>query len=120
MWLKAWTETRKVYIEVKDDGIGIPKAAQKNIFKHFYRAENAINISETGSGIGLMLARRIVALHDGKLTFKSEEGKGTSFIITLPSTNTSHSPVSSLLSPHTKLHSPPKPRLAPPKTPSSS
>ena len=103
VWLKAWTETRKVYIEVKDDGIGIPKAAQKNIFKNFYRAENAINISETGSGIGLMLARRIVALHDGKLTFKSEEGKGTSFIITLPSTNTSHS---SLTTPRPSLTTP--------------
>lgn len=84
VWLKAWTEARKVKIEVKDDGIGIPKSAQKNIFKNFYRAENAVNSSETGSGIGLMLARRIVTLHEGKLSLESEEGKGTSFVITLP------------------------------------
>ena len=89
VWLRAWTEARKVCIEVKDDGIGIPKSAQKNIFKNFYRAENAVNSSETGSGIGLMLARRIVTLHDGKLSFRSEEGRGTSFVITLPCQGTS-------------------------------
>lgn len=81
--LKAWGEGRQVKIEVRDTGIGIPKAAHKMIFRSFFRAENAVQTQETGSGIGLMLARRIVTLHHGSLTFESEEGRGTAFLITL-------------------------------------
>ena len=82
--LKAWTEDKKVKIEVSDNGMGIPKADQKNIFNSFYRAENAVESNITGTGIGLMLVRRIVNIHGGKLSFKSEgEGKGASFVVTL-------------------------------------
>lgn len=81
--LSAWMSGGKVKIEVRDTGIGIPKSARKMIFKSFYRAENAVKTKETGSGIGLMLAKRIVALHHGELTFESEEGVGTAFLITL-------------------------------------
>lgn len=82
--LRGRTENGKAKIEVSDNGIGIPKNAQKNIFKNFYRAENAVQTNETGSGIGLMLARRIATLHNGKLSFESEEEKGTTFTLTLP------------------------------------
>lgn len=76
-------EGKRVVITVADTGIGIPKSAHKNIFKSFYRAENAILTKETGTGIGLMLARRIMAMHGGTLAFESEEGQGTTFSITL-------------------------------------
>lgn len=69
---------------MKDNGIGIPKKDQKNIFKKFFRAENAAKTHITGSGLGLMLAQRIACLHNGTLTFESEEGKGTTFTVTLP------------------------------------
>ena len=82
--LSARTEGNKVKIDVKDNGIGIPKSAQKNIFNNFFRAENAENSNILGTGLGLMLARRITSLHKGELSFSSEEGKGSIFTVTLP------------------------------------
>lgn len=66
-------------IKVKDNGIGIPQADQRHVFKNFYRASNAINSQQPGSGLGLMLTQRLAAIHGGKLTFESTEGKGTTF-----------------------------------------
>lgn len=71
-------------IEVSDDGIGIPLKDQKNLFERFYRAENASNSKETGSGIGLMLTKRLVNLHKGKISFVSEEKLGTIFKFEIP------------------------------------
>ncbi|MCF0172841.1 MAG: response regulator, partial [Bacteroidales bacterium] len=82
--ISAWAKPRTVYIEVADNGIGIPLKAQKNIFQRFYRADNAVNMQETGSGIGLLLSRRLVQLHGGFLSFRSSEGEGTVFRISLP------------------------------------
>ena len=75
---------RQVCIQVSDTGIGIPKTEVKNIFQSFFRASNAVNSHEMGSGLGLMLTRQLVQKLGGKLTFESEEGKGTTFLIVLP------------------------------------
>ena len=74
---KTWS------IVVKDSGIGISKKAQENLFKQFYRGENAINSKVQGSGIGLLLVKNYVALHKGKIQFESEEDKGSEFKIVL-------------------------------------
>ena len=71
-------------VEIKDTGIGIAAGEQKKLFKQFYRAENAVNSSETGSGIGLVLAKKLVDLLRGSITFSSEENKGTSFMLKIP------------------------------------
>lgn len=71
-------------IRVSDSGIGIPKAEMKHIFQSFFRASNAVNSQEMGSGLGLMLTRQLVQKLGGKLSFESEEGKGTTFILSLP------------------------------------
>lgn len=78
------TAGKKWSIEVKDTGIGIPKEEQGNIFHEYYRAQNAMNFEETGSGIGLMITRRIVKQHHGTISFSSVEGKGTTFTVTFP------------------------------------
>ena len=70
------TARKKWTIEVKDTGIGIPKEEQGNIFHEYYRAQNAMNFEETGSGIGLMITRRIVKQHHGTISFSSVEGQG--------------------------------------------
>lgn len=80
--LEAWEDDNYIHIKVSDTGIGIPKYAQKHIFQNFYRADNAINSKETGSGLGLMLTKRLVNKLKGKLSFESEEGNGTSFFLT--------------------------------------
>ncbi|MDR1155921.1 MAG: response regulator [Bacteroidales bacterium] len=70
--------------EVHDTGIGIPAAEQKNLFNQFYRAGNAVNSKETGSGIGLLLIRKLVTLHHGEIQFSSVENRGSVFKIFIP------------------------------------
>lgn len=71
-------------LEVKDSGIGIPAKEQKKLFKMHFRGTNAINAKITGSGIGLMLVRKLVSLHNGKIHIESIEHQGTTIRITLP------------------------------------
>lgn len=76
-----------VIISVKDNGKGIKKEDQEKLLKpntHFttYGTKN-----EKGSGLGLMLCKDFVELHDGKLWFESEEGKGTTFFFSLKALN---------------------------------
>lgn len=71
-------------IEIKDTGIGIPKEEQTNIFHEYFRADNAIRLHSGGTGIGLMITRRLVMQHHGKITFCSEENKGTTFTVIFP------------------------------------
>ncbi len=71
-------------IEVKDTGIGVPSSEQNKLFKIHFRGSNAINSKVTGSGIGLMLVRKLVVLHNGKITFNSVENKGSVVRINIP------------------------------------
>lgn len=67
----------KIYI--KDNGEGIPKEMQDKVFKRFYKGENSVNPKSIG--IGLSLAKSIIEEQGGEIKLKSEEGKGTSFVI---------------------------------------
>lgn len=71
-------------IEIRDNGIGIPEKLQKEVFKPFYRADNAVNSTETGSGIGLLLTKNLVKLHNGTISLNSVEGVGTVFTVKFP------------------------------------
>lgn len=85
--LSASVEGKMALIHVCDTGIGIPKAEVKSIFKSFFRASNAVASQEMGSGLGLMLTQKLVEKLQGKLTFATEEGKGTTFSVKLPLDN---------------------------------
>jgi DNA-binding response OmpR family regulator len=74
------TEER-IVIEIKDDGIGIPKDQLKYIFDWYYQADNKSPVS---SGIGLALAKKLVYLHKGQIWVTSAEGQGSAFTIKLP------------------------------------
>jgi len=69
---------------VSDTGIGIPKDDFENIFSRFYRVQNTINQSTSGSGIGLPIAQHYVSLLGGELEFDSTLEKGSEFWFTLP------------------------------------
>ena len=71
-----------IEIKIIDQGIGIPQQEQKNMFKRFYRAANAINIG--GTGLGLNIVKRYLDLIDGQISFNSKEGEGSEFIIRFP------------------------------------
>jgi PAS domain S-box-containing protein len=71
-------------ISVKDSGIGIPKKAQSRIFEKFFRADNAQKSEAEGSGLGLYVAKMVAEASGGKIWFESEEGKGTTFYVTIP------------------------------------
>ncbi len=71
-------------ITIKDSGIGIPAAELRKIFRTQYRASNAINAKVTGSGIGLLMVKKLVKLHKGKLELTSKEGAGTTVQLTFP------------------------------------
>lgn len=84
IWLKVNVIETQLIIDIIDDGIGISAKAQHRLFTRFYRADNAINSKETGSGIGLLLAKKMIILHKGKISFSSIEGCGTSFKVEIP------------------------------------
>ncbi len=69
-------------IIVRDKGIGIPDEEQKFIFNSFFRASNTTGIN--GTGLGLIIVKQFVELHNGKIEFESKLNKGTTFRIHLP------------------------------------
>ncbi len=71
-------------LEIIDDGIGIPKIDQKNIFNRYFRAENAL-LTE-GTGIGLNISKTHIENLGGSINFESAENKGTTFTISIPNT----------------------------------
>lgn len=75
-------EIQDVTLRVRDEGIGIPEKDQDRLFEAFHRAANVGTIS--GTGLGLVIIKRQVELYGGAITFKSQEGVGTTFIVTLP------------------------------------
>jgi PAS domain S-box-containing protein len=66
---------------VQDEGIGIPKEDHKHLFDGFFRASNAGNVQ--GTGLGLNIVKRYTDLLNGNISFSSELGKGSTFIVTL-------------------------------------
>lgn len=69
---------------VKDKGIGVPEAEQKDLFNKFFRATNARRARPDGTGVGLFLAQKVVRDHGGSIIFESKEGKGSTFGFRLP------------------------------------
>jgi two-component system phosphate regulon sensor histidine kinase PhoR len=72
------------YISVKDFGIGISKKDQKHIFDKFYRVPTGNLARSRGTGLGLSLVQQLMESHQGKVTVKSEQGKGSEFILHFP------------------------------------
>ena len=74
-------------VAINDTGIGIPKELQGKIFDRFYRADESR--SEQGYGLGLSIAKQIVAVHQGTITVKSAPDKGTELTLSFPLTSKS-------------------------------
>lgn len=76
------TSKKQLVISIKDNGIGIPESDQKHLFEAFFRAHNTGNIP--GTGLGLNIVTRYTNLMNGKISFKSEVNRGTSFTLSFP------------------------------------
>lgn len=74
-----------IRVTVQDTGAGIPSRDLPYIFDSFYRADTARTPGESHSGLGLSIARRLMEAHGGTLDVSSEEGRGTTVMMTLPS-----------------------------------
>jgi len=82
--ISAGKKGKTVIIKVEDEGIGISEEDQKKLFNKFFRSKEAAKRSTTGSGLGLYIVGKILDVCSGTIECHSEEGKGTTFIVTLP------------------------------------
>ncbi len=74
----------KISIFFKDNGLGIPQNQQNKVFSYFFRGSNILQTHTEGVGLGLYFAKNIIEAHEGKIWFKSTEGKGSLFAFSLP------------------------------------
>jgi signal transduction histidine kinase len=79
------------WVWVRDSGLGIPRDQQRQLFTKFFRGDAARARGIGGTGLGLVLARQILQAHGGEVGFESEEGRGSTFWIRLPTTATESS-----------------------------
>jgi signal transduction histidine kinase len=84
VWVEWGEERERVAIRVRDEGLGIPAAERRAIFRKFVRGSAAASANVKGSGVGLAMVRHIVAAHGGEITVASEPGQGSTFTILLP------------------------------------
>ncbi len=87
---KSNNETHWIGFTISDTGIGIPAAEKEKIFDRFFQHTTATSILNQGTGIGLSITKEFVKMHGGTITVDSTLGKGTTFNIQLPFTNTAH------------------------------
>lgn len=74
----------EVVTKVIDNGVGISEQALPHLFTKFFRARSSLTSGSGGTGLGLFISRSIVEMHDGRITAESEEGRGSTFTVVLP------------------------------------
>ena len=77
-------KNEKVFISVKDSGIGIATDSLKKIWERFYKTDVSRGKDKRGSGLGLSIVKEIIQAHNENINVISTEGVGTEFIFTLP------------------------------------
>jgi len=85
--IKIEKKNKNLILSMKDNGIGIPKKDQQYIAQKFFRSKNVLKRQTHGSGLGLYIAKSIIERSGGKLGFRSQENKGSTFWFTIPTKN---------------------------------
>lgn len=82
--VSAEVKSNKVYISVKDTGIGIPKEYFPHLFEFFRQADEGYNRNFEGAGLGLAITKKLVTLMNGEIYVESELNKGSTFTVLFP------------------------------------
>ena len=81
--IETTEKSDKVFVSVKDSGIGIPDEAQKLVFDRFYKTDQSRGKDKKGTGLGLAITKEIIQAHNQNINVISTEGAGSEFIFTL-------------------------------------
>jgi signal transduction histidine kinase len=84
MWVQLWRNEAGGGFEVRDDGIGISLEHQDKVFERFYRVDAARTPGDSGSGLGLSIAKSLTELYGGEISLRSAPGQGSSFVVSFP------------------------------------
>ena len=84
IYIQASEKYEKIFISVKDTGIGIPKDSIKKIWDRFYKTDLSRGKDKKGTGLGLAIVKEIIQAHGENIDVISTEGVGTEFIFSLP------------------------------------
>jgi signal transduction histidine kinase len=82
--IRVWSRAARIGVDVTDNGPGIAESELERIFDRFYQVEGSERRRQGGAGIGLALAKKLVELHGGTLSVKSQLGVGSTFTVSLP------------------------------------
>jgi two-component system phosphate regulon sensor histidine kinase PhoR len=74
----------EVVLSVADEGIGISAADQRRVFERFFKTDRSRERRQGGTGLGLSIARHLTEAHGGSIRLESEEGRGSTFFVSLP------------------------------------
>jgi len=84
IFVETTEKNGKIFVSVKDTGIGIPKDSLKKIWDRFYKTDLSRGKDKKGTGLGLSIVKEIVQAHGENINVISTEGVGSEFIFTLP------------------------------------
>lgn len=82
--IEGYVKNSMIYVDIKDNGLGIPKENIPYLFTRFYRVERSRSRTHGGTGLGLALAQFVIQAHGGNITVKSTNGEGSTFTLMLP------------------------------------
>ncbi|MGE3857865.1 MAG: sensor histidine kinase, partial [Dehalococcoidia bacterium] len=82
--VRVGTEGEHAFVEVDDNGIGIPAADLAGLFERFTRAANATRGAIPGTGVGLAIVKKLTEMHGGVVSVESTEGAGARFRVEIP------------------------------------
>lgn len=84
--VETTVKSDKVFVSVKDYGIGIPKESIKKVWERFYKSDSSRGKDKKGTGLGLSITKEIINSHNENINLISTEGVGTEFVFSLPKT----------------------------------
>lgn len=84
IFIQTYVRNEKIFVSVKDTGIGIPKDSVKKIWERFYKSDLSRGKDKKGTGLGLAIVKEIIQSHGENIDVVSTEGVGTEFIFSLP------------------------------------